>query len=111
MSNCKLRFFSSLTKKEATDCGSYSTSARVDNKGGNIVLQLHGVDEDKESCDTAYFACFFPKAAATTAMKLLDACEDQGFDVGAFEREWLDRRKKKEKNRDGEVQVASHGDQ
>lgn len=94
MSMCKLRHFRSVSKKDAVDIGNFHTSARVDNAGKNIVMQLHGSDDNSKSCDTAFFACFFPRQAATLAMKLLDACHKQGFDVDAFEDDWMNRSSK-----------------
>lgn len=91
MATCKVRQFRSLTKKDALDLGTFHASARVGNDGGNVVLQLHGHDEDSTSCDTGIFSCFFPRQAAALAMKILDACHDQGFDVAAFEKKWLAR--------------------
>lgn len=93
MSTCKIREFRSLENKDAQDIGSYNASARTSNDGKNIILQLHGKDEDKLSCDTGFFACFFPREAAKLAMKILDSLDDQGFDVDGFEKKWLENRK------------------
>ncbi len=96
MSNCKIRQFSSLTKNVAREIGQFHASARVGNKGQNVVLQLHGKDEDPESADTGLFLCFFPREAAKLAMKLLDACHKQGFDVDSFQDKWVAKAEEKD---------------
>ena len=91
MSSCKLREFMSLTKDDAKELGLFHASVRVAKGGHNVVLQLHGKKEDPESCDTGFFACFFPNEMAKLYCKIGDALYSQGFDIKAFENAWLER--------------------
>lgn len=92
MSTCKIRAFRSLERSDAKDIGSFNASSRVSNDEKNIILQLHGKNEDSVSADTGYFLCFFPREAAKLAMKLLDSLYDQGFDIDGFEKKWLENK-------------------
>lgn len=90
---CVIRAFSSLENKKCADIGKFHIGARSADNGKNIVLQLRGDKEDKNSCDTGYFACLFPYEAAKLYMELEETLSNNGFDMETFANNWYSRKK------------------